>query len=335
MPVTYIGPAGTGYEAVNSSGMLYALGNQPIRTEADENPGRSQSEMLYEHATTLSDGRVVLMNSSRTNQLAIVSASAPKIKLLSVNLGIAQATCPPIAVGDKLALGLDSGQLVLVDLATAAIAGTPYQPAVQAGQKMRWNSPAYMASSKSLIAANDVPSLVRLSTEDGLQMTNEVALDDALVGPLAVVGEHVCAVAATEAGDTLQFFDSTNLQRVANWLLPGRLVSGPFATEQGCLLQTDGKLALVSSQGQPLWTIDFPTSPLVSSPLVSGANWNLATQSGQVWVLSASDGQVLGQADVAQPLSSPLLQLGSSLLMGSDEGAVLALPIPTTPAEAP
>lgn len=335
VPVTYIGPAGTGYEAVNSSGMLYALGNQPIRTEADENPGRSQSEMLYEHATTLSDGRVVLMNSSRTNQLAIVSASAPKIKLLSVNLGIAQATCPPIAVGDKLALGLDSGQLVLVDLATAAVAGTPYQPAVQAGQKMRWNRPAYMASSKSLIAANDVPSLVRLSTEDGLQMTNEVALDDALVGPLAVVGEHVCAVAATEAGDTLQFFDSTNLQRVANWPLPGRLVSGPFATEQGCLLQTDGKLALVSSQGQPLWTIDFPTSPLVSSPLVSGANWNLATQSGQVWVLSASDGQVLGQADVAQPLSSPLLQLGSSLLMGSDEGAVLALPIPTTPAEAP
>ncbi len=193
-----------------------------------------------------------------------------------------------------------------------------------------WGASKPLASSKSLIAANDVPSLVRLSTEDGLQMTNEVALDDALVGPLAVVGEHVCAVAATEAGDTLQFFDSTNLQRVANWLLPGRLVSGPFATEQGCLLQTDGKLALISPQSQPLWTIDFPASPLVSGPLISGANWSLATQSGQVYVLNASDGQVFGQEDVAQPLSSPMLPLGSSLLLGSTEGAVLALPIPSS-----
>lgn len=336
VPVTYIGSSGTGYEAVNSSGMLYTLGNNPIRTEADENPGRGKQEMLYEHATTLSDGRVVLMNSSRTNQLAVISASAPKkIELLLARFGTAQATCPPIAVGDKLAVGLDSGQMVLVDVTTAAIAGTPYQPAVQAGQKMHWNSPVYMPSTQSLIVANDVPSLVRLSTEDGLQMTNEVTLDNALVGPLAAVGEQVCAVAATEVGDTLQFFDATDLQQGANWPLPSRLVSGPYATDQGCLLQTDGKLALVSPQGQPLWTIDFPASPLVSPPLVSGANWSLATQSGQVWVLSASDGQVLGQADVAQPLSSPLLQHGSSLLMGSDEGAVLALPIPTTPAGAP
>lgn len=328
VPVTYIGSSGTGYEAVNSSALLYALGNKPIRTEADENPGRGKAEMLYEHPTTLSDGRVVLMNSSRTNQLAVISATAPKIKLLSANFGTAQATCPPIAVGDKLAIGLDSGQMVLVDVASAAIAGTPYQPAVQAGQKMRWNTPVYLPSTQSLIVANDVPSLTSLGIGDGLKMLNEVALDDALVGPLIALGDQVCAVATTDAGDMLQFFDPTNLQKGAKWPLPSRLVSGPYATEQGCLLQTDGKLALISPQGQPLWTIDFPASQLVSGPLVSGTNWSLATQSGQVWVLNASDGQVVGQADVGQPLSSPLVQLGPNLLLGSDEGAVLALPIP-------
>ncbi|MEO8270944.1 MAG: PQQ-binding-like beta-propeller repeat protein, partial [Aureliella sp.] len=288
----------------------------------------------YEHATTLSNGRVVMMNSSRTNQFVMVSTSAPKMKLLSVNFGTAQATCTPIAVGDKLAVGLDSGQMVLVDLASAAIVGTPYQPPVQAGQKMHWNTPVYLPSSQALIVANDVPSLVRLSTEGGLKMTNEIGLDQALIGPLVAVGDQVCAVAATEAVDTLQFFDAMNLQKGASWPLPGRLVSGPFASEpyaseQGCLLQTDGKLVLVSPQGQPLWTIDFPNSPLISGPLVSGTSWSLATQSGQVWVINASDGQVLGQANVGQPLSSPMLQLGSSLLLGSDEGAVLALPTPT------
>ena len=330
VPVTYIGASGTGYEAVNSSGMLYTLGNKPIRTEADENPGRGMPKILYEHATTLSDGRVVMMNSSQTNQLAVISSSAPKIALLSASFGTAQATCPPIAVGDKLAACLDSGQIVLIDVTTAAIAGTPYQPAVQAGQKMRWNAPVYLPSSQTLIVANDVPSLVRLGTEDGLKMMNEVSLDNALVGPLVAVGDQVCAVAATDSGDTLQFFDPTNLQKRASWPLPGRLVSGPYATEQGCLLQTDGKLALISPQSQPLWTIDFPASPLVSGPLISGANWSLATQSGQVYVLNASDGQVFGQEDVAQPLSSPMLPLGSSLLLGSTEGAVLALPIPSS-----
>lgn len=329
IPVSYIGASGAGYEALNTSGMLYALGNKPIRGEADENPGQGKQMMLFEHSTKLSDGRVALINTARGNQLAILSSNSPKIKLLSVNFGSAQATCPPVAVDDKLAACLDSGQLVLVDLGSGAIAGTPYQPAVQAGQKVHWNTPAYLPQSQTLIASSDLQSLVRLSTENGLRALNEVTLSNPLVGPLVAVGEQVCAIETTGGGDKLVFFDPTSLQRGASWPLPGHLVAGPYATEQGCLIQTDSKLALVSTQGQPQWTLDFPASPLVAGPLVVEGNWSVATQSGQIWMLNASDGQVLGQADAGQSLSSPMLQLGASLLIGSDEGAVLALPIPS------
>ena len=334
VPVTYIGSAGSGYQAVNSSGMLFTLGNRPIRSQADVNPGQGKPDLLFEQAVQLSDGRAVLLNNSRSNQLAVVSPEAPKIKLLSANFGIARPTSRPTAVEDKLAVGLDRGQLVLINAASAAMVGAPYQPAVEAGQKVRWHTSVYLPESKALIAANDLANLVRLSTDGGLTELKAVRLDHPIVGPLVAVGGHVAGVAAIDSGDSLQLIDATNLQTVAAWPLSGHLIAGPFATEQGCLVQTDSKLALVSVAGQALWTIDFPASPLVAGPLVNGEQWNLATQAGQVTVLNAKDGQVLGQADVEQALSSPLSLLGTSLLMGTEEGAVLALPIPSALSEA-
>lgn len=329
VPVTYIGSSGSGYQALNSSGMLFSLGNRPIRSQADENPGQGKSDLLFEQAVQLSDGRAVLMNSSRGNQLAVVSAEPPKIKLLSANFGSAQPTASPTAVEDKLAVGLDSGQLVLIDVASAAMVGAPYQPAVEAGQKVHWHTSVYVPETKTLIAANDMANLVRLSTDGGLHELSAVPLDHPIVGPVVVVGGHVAAVAAIDSGDRLQFFDATSLKTGAAWTLPGHLLAGPFATEQGCLVQSDSKLALVSVEGQALWTIDFPASPLVSGPLVNGEQWSLATQAGQISVLNAKDGQLLGQTDVEQSLSSPLSLLGTSLLVGTEEGAVLALPIPS------
>lgn len=329
VPVTYIGSSGSGYQALNSSGMLFNLGNRPIRSQADENPGQGKPGMLFEQAVALSDGRAVLMNSARGNQLAVVSSEAPKLKLLSANFGSAQPTSLPTAVDDKLAVGLDSGQLILIDVDSAALLGAPYQPAVEAGQKVRWHTPVYLSESQELIAANDLSNLVRLSVDGGLHELSVVPLDHPLVGPLVVVGDQVAGVSATDAGDRLQFFDLASLQSGADWALPGHLIAGPFATEQGCLVQTDSKLALVSSEGQPVWSVDFPASPLVAAPLVDGETWYLATQAGQVRVLNAQGGQLLGQADVEQSLSSPLSLLGTSLLMGTTEGAVLALPIPS------
>ena len=335
VPVTYIGSSGSGYQALNSSGMLFALGNRPIRSQADENPGQGKAGLLFEQAVPLSDGRAVVMNRSRGNQLAVVSAESPKIKLLSANFGTAQPTSSPTAVEDKLAVGLDSGQVVLIDLGSAAMVGAPYQSAVEAGQKVRWQTAVYLPETKTLIAANDMANLVRLSTDAGLHELSAIPLDHPIVSPLVAVGGYVAGVAAIDSGDRLQFFDASNLKTGAAWTLPGHLLSGPFATDQGCLVQSDSKLALVSIEGQALWTIDFPASPLVSGPLANGEQWSLATQAGQIRVLNAKDGRLLGQADVEQSLSSPLKLLGNSLLMGTQEGAVLALPIPnaTSPAD--
>ena len=62
-------------------------------------------------------------------------------------------------------------------------------------------------------------------------------------------------------------------------------------------------------------------------------NLLLMTKAGQVWVINPSSGEVVGSSDSGQALSSAAVVLPNLLLVGSDEGAVLALPIPTSPAE--
>ncbi len=339
-PIVHIARAASGgYDAVNSSAMLYTLENQPIRTTATENPGQGKQPLLFGQPTQIADGRVVLLNAardnSRGNQLAVVSAESPKIRLLSANFGSAEPSCPATAVGNNLAVGLDSGQLVLLDLRSAAIVGAPYQPAVEAGQRVKWNQPVYVEASQSLIAASDLQQLVRLSATDGLRLVNEVTLPHPLVGPLVTVGDQVAGVQATSAGDILQWFDAMSLQAGASRELPGRLVAGPYATAAGCLVQTDGRLTMISDQGDVRWSIPFAPSMLLGPPLESDGKLIVGTRTGQVVVIQGEDGQVVGTHDVGQTLSSPPLLAGASLLVGSDEGAVLAIPLPKSVQEPP
>ncbi len=337
MPVTYLAAAGSGYSALNTSGMVFALGNKPIRTEADSNPANGKSAMLFTNPTPLQDGRVVLLNRSRGNQLGIYNPTANKMSLLTADWGSAKATCDLVAIDDKVAVGLDSGQLVLLNLTNGSQAGAPYQPAMQAGQKVRWNTPVYLAASQTMIAASDLQKLVRLSVAADLRSLNEVTLENPLVGPIVAVGKQVCAVESTRGGDALQFFDPTSLKAGANVPLAGRLIAGPFtvsnSTSAGCVVQTDSQLMMISEDGQLKWSIDFPKSNLVGPPLPSGQNLIFVTRAGGVWSIATGSGQVVGNLDAGQALSSPPLVVSTNLLIGSDEGAVLALPLPTQPAE--
>ncbi len=334
IPVTFVHSTGSGFDAVNSSAMLYALGNVPIRAEADENPGQGGPALLFANPIQTSDQRTVMFNKSRGNQLAIYSSSTPKVRLLTAAFGSAQPSCEPVAIEERVLVGLDSGQLVMIDLTTGAIAGSPYQPSLQAGQKVRWNTPAYLADSRTVIAASDLQKLVRLSVGEDLRVLSEVVLENPLIGPIVPAGNRVCAVQSAKSGDSLLFFDATNLSKVGELQLAGRLLAGPYARPEGVVIQTDAKLMMIGNDAKTIWEIDFAETRLIGSPIEAKGNLLLAALSGELWTISPTNGAVVGSIDVGQALSSQPLLLPAGVLVGSDEGAVLAVEIPSSKPEA-
>lgn len=336
VPVTMLQAAGGKYDAINSGGMYFSLDNQPLRSSADANPGQGKSAMRFLNPVSITPSSSVLINRSKPNQFAWYSSEGgDKLRILSASFGRAQPTCSPVSIGEYFAIGLDNGQFVMLDPTNGAIVGSPYQPPMEVGRKVRWNTPVFLADSQTLIVASDLQKLVRLSVGDSLRVLTEVDLESPLTGPLvAMAGGQVCGVNATRSGDTLEFFDATSLEKKASLpLAGGRRISGPYPTQNGCILQSETKLVAVSPEAKQLWAVDFPNSPLVSAPVASGNHLVVATQSGQTWVIDPATGEVVGNSDAGQAFSSAPMILPAGILVGGDEGAVLALPLPTSRSE--
>ena len=332
IPVVSIAAGSGKPDAINSAAMLYTLDpTKPIRESADINAGESKPQMRFAYPTSLGNDNLMLLNTSTPNQIAVYSPSGTnKLRLISANFAGALPTCPPTAVGNNFAIGLDNGQLVLIDPTNGSAAATPLQLPMQPGGRVVWNQPAYFADSQTLIAGTDAKKLIRIGVSESLRTLSEVSLENRLSGPLVAVGNKLFAIEATSAADNLLQFDASSLAKGNTLPLAGRLVAGPFATDKAIVVQVDGKLQAVSADNQSLWSIDFPRSTLIGPPVSSGESLIALTTSGQVWVINSATGEITGNADVGQPLSGTAKLIPSGILVGSDEGAVLLLPIPTS-----
>lgn len=317
-------------DALNSGGMLFQLNKDRFRSQADSNPGQGKRTMDFSLPLEIDETHRVLMNASRSNQLAYYDATRGDLRIVSANFGGGLPSCEPVAVEDKLAVGLDNGQFVLLDPSNGSLASSPYQPPMEAGKKIRWNRPAYLSSSKTIFASSDLQKLVRLALSgSSLRALTEVDLETPLKGPIISLGNHIAAVNSTLSGDALTIFDSTSLKVLQSVPLDGNLVAGPFAMETGCLVQTDSRILALTPEGKQQWSLPMTRAKLVGAPLVGNNQLILATQTGEILVVDAGTGEVSGRIATGQPFSSRPLVLPAGLLVGSDEGTVLALPVPT------
>lgn len=322
-------------DVVNSGGMYFQLENSPLRDQADLNPGQGKSSMLFQNPVAIGDDAAVLLNASKPNQLAYYSASGTKLSILSANFGSAKPSCPPIGVEGNLAIGLDNGQFILLDPTNGALAASPFQPPMEPGKTVTWNRPVYIANTQTLIVSSTLQKLVRLSVGDSLRALTEVDLESPLVGPLAVVGNKVCGVNSSRSGDSLMFFEAISLEKANSFPLTGRVIAGPIAHDDFCIVQTDSKLIAVTAEAQEKWSIDFPKSKLLGDPLSVDGNLGLTTTSGEFWLIDPATGNVIGKQNAGQALSSAPIIRPTGILVGSDEGGVLALPLPSGNSEAP
>lgn len=332
VPVVAIAtPAGGKPDAVNSAAMMFTLDpTKSIRESADSNPGEGKAQLKFGFPTQL-ENELMMINASTPNQIAIYSPTAPnKLRMLSANFAGSKPSCPPVAVEGKFAIGLENGQIAFVDPSNGSPVGSPFQIPMQPGASIAWNQPVYLADSKTLIAANGLQKLIRIGVGEALRSLSEVDLENRLTGPLVALNNKVFGVEVTPAADNLVQFDATSLAKGASLPLEGRMIAGPFATENSVIVQIDGKLQAVSADNQKLWSIDFPKSKLLGPPLKSAESLVFLTTRGEVFVVNQGSGEVTGSVDVGQPFSGTAKLISSNILVGSDEGAALLLPIPTT-----
>ncbi|GAB5403629.1 MAG: PQQ-binding-like beta-propeller repeat protein [Aureliella sp.] len=330
VPVTYVAQESPGaVDVVNAAGMLFAYKGGTVMNKATANPGGSKPDTVFDDPVRFPSGTTVMLNRSRSSQMAVYLPERRSLRVLTVGLGSARPSCPPVSVGDSLGVGLANGQFVLVDPSSGSMQGAPYQPELEPGQKVVWNAPVYLPEAKTLVIASSLSKMARLSASGSLRTLSEVDLESPLAGPLCRVGDSVCGVLPSTTGDSLVLFDSKNLKASPPQSLPGRWMAGPFPVEGGCLVQTDAGVSMFDESASLLWTTKCGSSQIVGKPIPSNGKLLVALRSGQLFVLSADSGDITGSLDTRQDFTSAPALVNRGLLVGSDEGAVMALQIPT------
>jgi outer membrane protein assembly factor BamB len=320
-----------GFAALSSSGSYYSVTGKPLVSQADLAAGQGMSLKWFTNPVWLNPKQAVILNQSNPREFALFSESdTPLLRVLAVPFGNAAPSCPAIAAGDKAIVGLGNGQLVMFDPTTGVLVGSPYQPALKPNSKVIWNQPAFIPNSRTVVVASDQKQIVRLDASESLRQLSEEPLEHNLVGPLALVGSEIVAVQSTTSADELISFNATSLAAKKGATLDGKLIAGPFGGPSSGLLQTDQKLVSFDGEGKVKWSIDFPKSQIIGTPVLSNNRFLLSIRSGQIWVIEAETGQVSGNVDLGQPISTAPLEVDQRLLVGSDEGSILATTVPTT-----
>ena len=271
-------PAQGRFDAVLATGAQFAIDpTQTLISKAESNVDSFKPSMNYSSPRLLANGLISMQNTATANRFLtyLSNPSGSKIKNGAASFA-AKPTTAPGAVGSGLAVGLDNGQLLVVDPLTGATLAKPFQPPVEPGKKHVWNEPVYLEATKSLFATDSRRKLYRLGVGDSLRVLSDVDLEGTPLGPAALVGDQIAIVLSNQTAENLLIFDNATLAKGGMTLLDGRWQSGPYTISPTMVLvQTDRKLQAFGEGGKKAWEMNFPKVRLAAPPSVQ-AQWNRA-----------------------------------------------------------
>jgi outer membrane protein assembly factor BamB len=341
VPVVSLAPTNNGWITSTSQGSVYSIEPSALSAkkslEQVENLGRNQRSMMFLSPVQLKDGKVVLLNQAKGNQLLLIdpakSTSNPS-RIMALDLGEAFPSGEPLAVASgAIVVPLDNAQIALIDPEKGKQIGTPFQPTIQAGEKPKWLNPVLLSDNQSVVVADEKRSMVKLSTGKQLRPVTSQPLDRLLKGRLTVIKDMVVAVSAIASGDQLDFYDSNELKVKASVSVEGRFAWGPYTLESSngsvvlALSDIEGLIAC-DETGKKLWSKSLGKIVLVGRPTNLDADCLLASTRGELLRIAISDGSVLARVQVGEPISGTPLQTKTGLLVPCDEGSVLSVPAP-------
>ncbi len=315
-----------GLTAVTSSGGMYRLDLASVKGQTVVDRPTLAVEMA-ELGRPLADviqlgaGRLALSTASGSKQIIVYDPQQTQNRFQRCALPYPLA-CLPVAFGGGLLAPCRIGQVFLVDPLSSANLMEPFQPRLEAGEKLNWHRPA-VADGDTIIMADGAKRLYRLGVKKTpkphLVALAQVDLDEEIVSSPAVIGTTAYIA---DAGDTLSAFELPELNRGKQWPLSGKCTWGPTRLGDCVLAASEDELFCLSADQKLRWRIELPHGRLVGAPLALDGKYLLATASGVVWAADPATGKELAKLELGRPLSTGPVAVADQLLLGGQDGSL-------------
>ncbi len=312
--------------AVTSSGGMYRLDvssvqgqtvvDQPVLAVKMAELGRPLADVIQ-----LGAGRLALSTASGSKQIIVFDPQQTQKRFQRCALPYPLA-CLPVAFGDGLLAPCQIGQVFLVDPLSAANLIEPFQPRLEAGEKLNWHRPA-VAADDTIILADGNKRLYRLGIKKTprphLVALAQADLDESVVASPALVGTTVYLA---DSGDMLLAFELPELTRGKQWPLSGKCAWGPTRLGDCVLVACDDELLCLTADQKLRWRIELPHGRLVGAPLELDGKYLLATAVGVVWAADSASGKELAKVELDRPLTTGPVPVAGQLLLGGQDGSL-------------
>lgn len=325
--------------ALTSRGRVYELPVSALEgasiDKASFVPLPGSESMSLTDVVELGGGKLALLG-PQSSPYAILydpSAASNRTQQVKFTMPIELATAGATFFQGGLALPQESGQVLLLDPASAGHKAQPYQPPLQAGQRIAWNRPAAIPPNGTSLAVADGQRTIyrlaiRLQPQPHLESLGETVVESDIVAPLAASGDTVFAVVRSAASDLVVGLQSGDLTNAGKTPLAGRVQFGP-ATSGGLVFVADeSKLYAFESGGKVRWSQPLAHGLPAMAPLASGGDLILVTRRGTVCRLAADSGQELAVAEIGEPAGSAAVIVGERIVVASADGVLCTLALP-------
>lgn len=322
--------AGASHFSLNDESFGSGLATPPVGSVVA--PSRSYH---FRQSISLTDGRTALFNPEENGELLLFdpAAAASKLKLLRLPLSSSGVTCLPVALGDRLILPLENGEVTLFGLGPRQVTHRMFRPQTEPGERVQWWRPAPIGD-QSFVIADASRSVYRVEVAElpepslSIAASNELEVD--ITSQLAVTGETAFAAVRSPQKDALVALELESLTvRERHELEGARVTWGPERVGDAVLVVVDDK-HLYCFDDAPRWeSPGVAHGRPISSPLVIDDSFVFASAGGVIWQVSAATGEEIARREVSRSLQRGPLQFGEQLVLSASDGTVHLIPMPT------
>ncbi|MGI8982231.1 MAG: PQQ-binding-like beta-propeller repeat protein [Pirellulaceae bacterium] len=254
------------------------------------------------------------------------------------------ASAPAVAFRGGAAVPFSSGQVKLLSVDSAGDLALPFQPPLQAGQRLNWKQAAVLSADGSVLAISDgsvlavsdgANTIFRLTVKNEpqphLESLGEIVVENDVVAPLAVAGGTLYAVGHSPTIDVLYSFEAPDLQPGPKTPLQGRVRFGPVQAGDVVFVADDKSLHCCEGAGKIRWSIPLSHGIPSAPPIPHEQDFVIVTQTGSVYRVSQDKGQEAGLVEIGEPLTAPASLFNGRLLAAGPDGTIHLVPLPKGP----
>jgi len=264
------------------------------------------------------------------------AAASARAKHFEARVPGKDASAPAVAFHEGAAIPFSSGPVKLLNPDSGGDLALPFQPSLQAGQRLNWKQGAVVSADGSVLAISDgANTIFRLTVKNTpqphLESLGETVVENDVVAPLAVAGGTLYAVGHSSTVDLLYSFQAPDLQAGPKKPLEGRVRFGPVQAGEVVFVADDKKLHCCEGAGNIRWSIPLAHGIPSAPPIPDGQDFIIITNAGSVYRVSQDQGQETGLVEVGEPLVAPASLFSEKLLVAGPDGTIHLVPLPKGP----